>query len=488
MKNQRTAGLLISYFNFTISIIGNFLFTPALIRLLGDTQYGLYQIMRSFGGMLLMFNLGVSSMVARSIARSQVQQTDEKQATLAVGLVLSAVLAAIVVLVSWGVYRLIPTFYQASYTAVQLAQAQKVFRLFAAASVCHILTDTFSGCLIGHEHFAANALVVTIKYLIRFGMLYVCIQTGADAAGLAIVDLCVGAAGLLLLAGYTFGILKEYPKWTGLRFREWRSMFTFCAAVLMQEVVNQLNTNMDPILLGRFAATAGTVTMYSSALIIYNLYHQLVSMIGGYYLAHASRLVAKEANGEQLTDMLIPPGQFQAVIALGIVGGFALFGRSFIALWIGEDYLDAYGIALLLMITALIPLVQTSAISILDAQFKRMYRSVVLLLSTGLNVFLSLLLMRWIGYWGAAIATALSVLLGHGWLMNRFYARHIGLNIRRLFGQIFRPVLLPATLAMLLCLPLVLLPRMWICFFGQCVAFVTIYALLLYVSYRKQKG
>ena len=77
MKSQRKTGLLISYFNFAISIAGNFWLTPALIRLLGDAQYGLYQIMRSMGGMLLMFNLGVSSMVARSIARSQVQNTDE---------------------------------------------------------------------------------------------------------------------------------------------------------------------------------------------------------------------------------------------------------------------------------------------------------------------------------------------------------------------------------------------------------------------------
>lgn len=488
MKNQRKTGLLISYFNFAISIAGNFWLTPALIRLLGDAQYGLYQIMRSMGGMLLMFNLGVSSMVARSIARAQVQNTDENQNTLTVGLMLSVVLALIVAAVSGAVYTLIPAFYQTSYTAAQLAQAQQVFGLFAAASVCHILTDAFSGCLSGREHFSANALVVTLKYVLRFGLLYGCVLTGADAAALAAVDLVVGAAGLLLLAGYALLVLKERPKCIDVRKQKWRGMFAFCAAVLMQEMVSQLNTHMDPILLGRLEATASTVTMYSSALVVYNLYHHLVSMIGGYYLARASRLVAQNATGSQLTEMLIPPGRFQAAMAFGVIGGFALFGRSFIALWIGEKYLDAYGVILILMIPALIPLVQTSALSILDAQFKRMYRSVVLLLCTAVNVAVSLWLMRWIGHWGAAVGTAVSTLLGHGWLMNRFYARTIGLEVGRMFGQIFRPVLMPAFLAAALCLPLICLPYNWYCFLGQCVAFAAVYGLLLYVPYRKQKG
>ena len=42
MKNQRRIGVLISYFNFAVSILGNLLLTPALIRLLGDQQYSLY--------------------------------------------------------------------------------------------------------------------------------------------------------------------------------------------------------------------------------------------------------------------------------------------------------------------------------------------------------------------------------------------------------------------------------------------------------------
>lgn len=481
MKSQRKTGVLLSYFNFTVSILGNLLLTPALIACLGDVQYSLYQVMRSLGGTLLLFNLGVSSIVARSIARSQaLNDPREKHNALAIGMILSVVLAAIVGAASLLFRSCIPLLYHARFNASMLHTAQQVFGLFAAASICHILTDTFSGCLLGHEHFAANALVVTFKYALRFGLLFGYIRTGAGLPAIARVDLIVAASALVCLAVYALLVLHERPMLTGVSKADLRHMFVFSFAVLLQAAVNQLNTHMDPILLDWLVTDASVITMYSSALMIYSLYHQLVSMIGGYYLARASVLVARSASGSEMTDMLIKPGRFQAMLALGVIAGFALFGRRFIGLWIGNGYMDAYGVVLLLMIPALIPLVQSAALSILDAQFRRMMRSAMLLLATAVNVLLSLLLIRRFGPWGAATGTAVSVLLGHGWLMNRYYARTLGLEIGRLFREIFVPVLPPALLTMLLCLPLLFLPCTWLAFVFQCSSFLLLYAALLW--------
>lgn len=486
MKSQRRTGIVLSYINFAISIIGNLVLTPVLMHLLGDEQYGLYQVMRSFGGTLLMFNLGVSSMVARSIARRQAGEKDG-QNTLAIGIGLSAGLALLVGAAAMVIHACIPAFYQGRYDAQQLKLAQNMFGLFAAASVCHILTDAFAGCLIGHEHFAANSLIITLKYGIRFGLLFACIQRGAAADVIAGVDLLVGAAALVCLAGYSLIVLRERVVWTRAAPGEIRRMASFSVAVLLQAIVTQLNTHMDPILLGRFADTVNVVAMYTCALTIYQMYHELISVFGHYYLARASRMVAQNATGRELTDLVIHPGQFQAAIALGMIMGFALFGRRFITLWIGKAYQDAYGIALILMIPALIPLVQSTAVSILDAKFSRMYRSVVLLAAVAVNVLLSIVLIQWIGHWGAAIGTAFSVLVGHGWMMNRYYARHIGLEVGRMFRRIFQPVLLPAAAASLLCMPLLLFPCTWLVFFGQCLCFVVMYAILLVYCNRLRK-
>jgi hypothetical protein len=66
--------------------------------------------------------------------------------------------------------------------------------------------------------------------------------------------------------------------------------------------------------------------MYSSALMIYSVYNMLISVFSGVYLPQATKLVHQGATGEQLTDFIIKPGRIQAVIALAVLGGFAVAG------------------------------------------------------------------------------------------------------------------------------------------------------------------
>ena len=192
-------------------------------------------------------------------------------------------------------------------------------------------------------------------------------------------------------------------------------------------------------------------------------------------------LVDKNASGEEITDFVIFPGRFQAMIAVACIFGFALFGRNFITIWIGEEYMDAYWVVLILMIPVTIPLVENAMISVLDASLKRIYRSIVLVVMAVLNIFVSILLVNLMGFWGAAVGTAASLLIGHGLLMNWYYAKVYGLEIGRLFVSIFKGILPVGSVTSLLCLPISLfLPNTIAMFLLKCILFVIIYAILLY--------
>jgi O-antigen/teichoic acid export membrane protein len=99
-----------------------------------------------------------------------------------------------------------------------------------------------------------------------------------------------------------------------------------------------------------------------------------------------------------------------------------------------------------------------------------------------LNLVVSILLVQRIGFWGAAIGTAASLLLGHGVLMNIYYAKTFHMEVLRMFREIFAGILPSGLLASLVCLPLALfLPDTVLWFVLKCCFFVLIYALLLFV-------
>ena len=111
-----------------------------------------------------------------------------------------------------------------------------------------------------------------------------------------------------------------------------------------------------------------------------------------------------------------------------------------------------------------------------------MARSIALLGMCVINVAASIILIKMIGFIGAAIGTAISVIVGHGIIINLYLHRCIGLNVPRMFKEIFKG-LLPA---FLLCLAIgyliSLIPGSNIVFFGIKVVLLVIeYGMIMYM-------
>ena len=457
MKNQKKLGVSISYLNLALSTVSNIFLTPFMISMMGDDSYSLYKVMQSFAGPLVMFNLGVSTIVARAIVKYETLEEHnlkEKQNTLALAMLTSMIMAILVAVVGCVMCSYIPSVYGLNYSGEMIRQGQIIFVFFVLSTIFHILTDAFNGCAIGHEHFAVNSGLALLKNVLRVPLIVVVLSMGGNAVIATVVDCVVAFLILAISSSYTFLVLKEHPKLTYIAKRELLEMFSFSAAILMQAIVNQVNNNVDTMILGAMISEKWIITMYSSALLVYGTYNSIVSVMASFFLPKATRLVTSNASGEELTDFVIKPGRYQAMIAVAIVAGFVVLGKTFIVIWIGKQYIDAYYIILMLMIPVTIPLVENTAISILDASLKRIYRSVVLVIMAIINVFVSLILVKHFSFWGAAMGTFLSLCIGHIVLMNLYYAKTFGMNIPRMFGSIFKGILPMGLLSILICLPL----------------------------------
>jgi len=96
-------------------------------------------------------------------------------------------------------------------------------------------------------------------------------------------------------------------------------------------------------------------------------------------------------------------------------------------------------------------------------------------------VVLSIVLIRWIGFWGAALGTVISLLVGHGFMMNWYYSRSFQMNIPRMFKEIFRGILPSGLIAGVLCVPAVFFLPCGFLFFGiKCLIFVVLYVAILW--------
>ena len=107
-------------------------------------------------------------------------------------------------------------------------------------------------------------------------------------------------------------------------------------------------------------------------------------------------------------------------------------------MWAGSDYDDAYPIVLLLIIPVTIPLIQNIGIEIQKAKNMHKFRSWIYLFMAIGNVCLSIPLTKLYGGIGAAFGTAISLLIGNGLIMNLYYHKRIGLDMKYFWSEIMR--------------------------------------------------
>ena len=137
--------------------------------------------------------------------------------------------------------------------------------------------------------------------------------------------------------------------------------------------------------------------------------------------------------------------------------------------------------ALLIMVPMTVPMVQSVTLAILDAMLKRMVRSLVLIGMAVLNLVTSVLLVHRLGYIGAAIGTAFSLVVGDCLVMNWYYHRHIGLDVPRMFKEIGRGIVPCAIIAAVTSIPVALVvPDSTIGLLTKVLFFLAVYGWLLY--------
>ena len=68
----------------------------------------------------------------------------------------------------------------------------------------------------------------------------------------------------------------------------------------------------------------------------------LSTAISGVLMPRITSMVTRETPSEEFSDLFIKVGRLQFLVVSFIVSAFVVFGRQFLALWVGVGYEEAY--------------------------------------------------------------------------------------------------------------------------------------------------
>jgi len=476
--NQRKAGALLSYLYLALTFAVGIFYTPILLGFLGESEYGVYSVANSAIAFLAILDLGFSQTMIRYVSRCKALKDKVGEQKLnGMFLLLYSGIAVIALIAGTVLFFNLDLVFQRGFTPAETAQLKIIFVILLFNLVVSFPLGIYSSIISANEGFFYLKLVNIISFALTHAGILLALFLGYKSVMMAVITTVVSIALKLITAVYGTSRYRIRFMFRGFDRALLREVFVFSFFIFLNIVIDQLYSNTDKFILGALCSSA-MVTTYTVGVQFYSYFEQFSTSISGVFLPRITQLVTVNDDMQEVSALFCRIGRIQFILLGFLMSSFIIFGRQFIALWVGTDQMDAYGIALVVILPALIPLSQNLGISVLRALNKHRFRSIIYFFIALVNVGLSIPLALRFGGFGAACATGFATCCGQIVTMNWFYYKKIGLDIPgywKEIGKITLP-LLPVT-AIGAVVHRLLPSGGWILLLGQC-ALYTVFFLL----------
>ncbi len=440
-KEQIQAAVILSYANMLLGLLISFLYTPFMLRILGKSEYGLYNIAASFVGYLGLLDFGFSSAYIRFFSQYHVKKDTEGLAKLNGTFTLLFTIIGLFVLITGGILILnLDVFFGKKLTIDELQKTKHLVAILVVNLALSFPFQIFSSYMNAREKFVYQRLLQLLKTMVNpllaILLMLAGYQSFALVAAIVTVNMSINIVNMVY-AIYKLHITISFRK---METRFAKEIAGFSGFIFINMVVDEINWNVDKMLLGSFSGTTA-VAVYSLAGQINSYYKSISTSVSNVFSPKIHRMVLEEDDAA-LTNIFTRVGRIQFMLLSAVLLGVCFWGKYFILLWGGKGYEDAFPILLILMFAVTIPLMQNLGIEIQRAKNMHQFRSFAYLLIALLNIFLSIPLCKRFEGIGCSIGTAVSLVIGNGWIMNWYYSKKMKLDIRYFWSQILK--ILPA--------------------------------------------
>lgn len=436
-KKQVSGGIILSFLTQFIATVVGLLYTPIMIRVLGQNEYGLYQLVQSVVNYLNLMNFGFSGAYIRYFYLAKAEGDQEKIANVN-GMFMKVFLFIAFLCIVGGIVILLNIRMLGSrLTEADYVTARRLLIILVLNLAISFPNTLYTCFLTANERFIYHRAVGIIINILLPVFTLPLLWMGAGSVGVVSVTLLLTVLRLITNIWYC---KRKLGMRINIRYMDktvFSDLLGYTFFIFLSDLVDQLNSNVDKFLLGRMIGTV-SVAIYSVGNNLKHYYTMVSWLIPEMYKPEVNRLAIEEKNDLKLTYLFTKIGRFNNWICLLVLTGFILFGKAFISLWVGPGYENSYYVCVILMLAGYIPSVQTLGVDIQNAKNMHRARSVAYFGIACINVVCSIFLIRLWGEIGTALGTLAAIIIGSGFFMNYYYYKYIKLDIFYFWKRILK--------------------------------------------------
>ncbi len=454
--NQRKAGTILSYAHIIIGNTISLIYTPIMLKMLGQSEYGLFGTANSVTSYLSLFSFGISGAYIRFNSLYRAKGDKEGEAKLnGVFFSIFSFLALLVLITGSIMVIFADNIFGNSLTDTELKKIKIIMILSICQFVVTFLFNTVAMVIQAYEKYIFIKSAVLIAGIVQPMINLVVLYFGGKAVSISVISLAVSILTYSTYVIYAKKSLNMKFDFHGLDKLLIKNVFVFSGFLFINSITDQITGSTDTLLLGMFSGT-NAVAIYTIGATFGRYFMSISTSVSSVFSPQINKIVAEDKNNNvALNEIFQRIGRVQCLIVSFILIAYIIFGLHFINLWAGEEYgITSYFVGLFLLLATYVPLFQNIGIEIQKAKNMHKARSIVYFLVAVVNVLLTigivLFLKNYFGSdsdsfkvyasMGAAFMTMFCYICGNDIFMNIYYHKKVGLDIITFWKKILRLV------------------------------------------------
>lgn len=421
---------------------------PYNVAHLGSTAYGLWMLAASLTVYFTAIDLGYGGAVVRFVAEYRA-----KRDAAALNEILSTMffafcaMAVACYLLAIGTAALMP--YIFNLEPAQIRTGRLVLLIISVQVALYFPFSVYGGVINGFERYYLNNVVGTV-----FNIATALVNVLVLALGYGLVELVVATTAMRVAPFFVYrsNAYKVFPElklqWRLVRAKRLKEVTGFSAYLAAIDWSARLTYATDAFYLGVFMNT-GAVAVFSVAQRLSEALLRVTNQLHTFlFPAVVQRAAVGRTEGQR--DLMVKANRFQLAMAMCLCAGVAAVADVLIPAWVGPGFEHAITATQILAFVVALRAWVAMPSTVLKGTDHHRFLARVSAMGAVANLLLSIPLVKSWGIVGAAVGTAIPVLVLSAAVIFPKACRVVGLSTWQGYRQVVWPAAWPAAIVLVI--------------------------------------
>lgn len=302
--NQLKAGAALSYISIGLNNIIGLLYTPYMLRMMGQNEYGLYSLVASVVAYLTVLDLGFGNAIVRYTAKFRAEaKTKEQYEMFGMFLVLYCAIGLVALGAGFGLYLHIDTLFGDTMSPEELGKV-RVMMLLMVFNIAFTFPMSIWGAVINaYEKFVFPKAINITRIVLNTVIMVVLLELGYKAVAMVVLITLFNMVTLIINAWYCKYRLCIHVKFVRFKWGFLKEVSIYSFWLFLNAIMDRIYWSTGQFVLGMFKG-AMVVAVYAIAIQLQGIYMSFSTAISGVFLPRITSMVTKGMMRKQYQTFL----------------------------------------------------------------------------------------------------------------------------------------------------------------------------------------